>query len=191
MIPSKGIIPLSIIPRVCQTNFKKIFQSNFSGKNFNQIFVGLDREAGSSQLARFGIMRGCAARDRSRRLLRLTISSRIWLRVAPRMYGHAMWTFASKNETYTLLQNRTSVVKTWLQNDSKNWSNTSRSRRPGGERALPHAYIINPEATTTRRWPCRYLVGRDSEDGPHSSPPDITCSSRGAGVGARRSREVA
>ena len=55
--------------------FQAKFSTKFSGEIFNQIFVGLDREAGSSKLARFGIVRGCAARDRSRRLLRLTISS--------------------------------------------------------------------------------------------------------------------
>ena len=43
--------------------FIQIFHAKVSGK----IFVGLDRDAGSSKLARFGIVRGCAARDRSRR----------------------------------------------------------------------------------------------------------------------------
>ena len=56
--------------------FGRNFQSNFREKFSIKFFVGLDRDAGSSKLARFGIVRGCAARDRSRRLLRHTISSR-------------------------------------------------------------------------------------------------------------------
>ena len=47
--------------------FGRNFQSNFREKFSIKFFVGLDREAGSSKLARFGIVRGCAARDRSRR----------------------------------------------------------------------------------------------------------------------------
>ena len=47
--------------------FQAKFSTKFSGEIFNQIFVGLDREAGSSKLARFGIIKGSATRDRERR----------------------------------------------------------------------------------------------------------------------------
>ena len=78
-------------PNFSCKSFRQNFQPNFScksfGRNFREkfsikFFVGLDRDAGSSKLARFGIVRGSAARDRSRRLLRLTISSTKYFRCA-------------------------------------------------------------------------------------------------------------
>ena len=47
--------------------FNKFFHPNFREKFSIKFFVGLDREAGSSKLARFGIIKGSATRDRERR----------------------------------------------------------------------------------------------------------------------------
>ena len=70
MVARFGIIQIfhaKVSGKIFNQIFGRNFQSNFREKFSIKFFVGLDRDAGSSKLARFGIIKGSATRDRERR----------------------------------------------------------------------------------------------------------------------------